>query len=109
MALTQKQRRVLEYKARNPNLRDVQIAKDMGISTVTMCNIQKKEEWQEAYNEELKKVWKEYADECQKLMMNLANNGDYRAIAYILDSNNYKAPTSIDLTTNEIKVTIDDD
>lgn len=108
MALTRLQRRVLEYKARNPNLKDVQIAEDMGICAQSLSNWWKKEEFNEAYDKELKVVWKEYADECQKLMMGLANNGDYRAIAYILDSNNYKAPTEIELTTNDIRITIDD-
>lgn len=65
--------------------------------------------FQEELDKRLREEWSGARRMAQKQMMILAENGDYRAIQYILDSNGYQAPQKIELNNNVIKVTVDED
>lgn len=107
--LTKNMRVGAELMIAHPNWTNQQIADEIGIAEVTIRKWKYHELFNEYLDKRLAEEWKSYRIPAQKKMKELADNGDYRAIAYILDSNNYQAPQQIEINQNTIKVTIDND
>lgn len=57
----------------------------------------------------LKELWHNATKIAQKQMIEMAKGGDFAACKYILSSSGYDAPTTVDITTNVIKVSVTDE
>lgn len=98
-----------ELMIAHPNWTYQQIADEIGIKEVTIRKWKHHELFNEYLEKRLAEEWRDYRKSAQKKMKELADNGDYRAVAYILDSNGYSAPQQIEVNTNTITVSLIDD
>lgn len=108
MGLTKKMRTAAQAHANDPFKTDKQIAQEVGASTVSMCRWRKSAEWNEYVDSLMKNRWKEAGKKAQQKMEQLMEDGDFKAVQYILDSAGYKATEQLEINTT-IKVSIEDD
>lgn len=110
MGLSKKAKMACEIMAANPFLKDKEIAEQVQISATQFCLWKRKPEFQEYWDECLRREWKGYSKKCQKLMWDLAENGDRLAVQYILDSCGYKPKEEVAIESEglNIHVSIDD-
>lgn len=108
--LTPRQRRILEVLVSHPEYNKSRVAEDCHVTVSYISQLlTDHEDFKEALDKRLKEEWADARRNAQQQMINLSNNGDYRATAYILDANGYSVPQQIEISTNTIRVTIDDD
>lgn len=107
--LTPRMKKGIEYRLAHPNATNLEVAEYLGCHPKTVDKWKYHELYQEELNKRLEEEWKAYRLPAQKKMKELADNGDYRAVAYILDSNGLSAPQQIEVNTNTIKISIDED
>ena len=86
-----------------------EIAAECGVSEQSVCAWKKNPLWQAEVDRLLKEEWREACKELQKLMIKKARGEDFKALAYVLDSNGYQAPTEFKVEQKTIEVTIDDE
>ena len=91
-----------------PNLSLQEVADRLGVHYRTMHNYTNSPVFQEKLEEELKKEWKDARRIAQKRMIEKAENGNMRALEFILSSNGYQAPTTIEVNQNTIRVSIEE-
>lgn len=92
MALKPKQLKLIEAIISAPNASNVLLAEMVGVNRNTITQWKRNEEWQRAFQERLKEIWKESEIIAIDTMRKLAVDGDFKASKYILDSLGY-APT----------------
>lgn len=92
MALTAKRLELLEAMLAHPNLSDVKLGQLLNLNNKTVGKWRKEEEFQEEMRKRLQEQWKDAERLAQRKMIELANDGNFQANKYILDSLGY-APT----------------
>lgn len=110
MALKPKQIELLELMLTQPLLSDVKLAEIMGLNNKTVGKWRKLPEFQEEMKKRLQEQWKSAERLAQKKMIELANEGNFQANKYILDSLGYAPTTKIeaDVKTTEYVVDIEE-
>lgn len=84
------------------------IAEELNVTEQTICNWKKREDFKEYKEKLLRERWSAMSTLAVDKMRELMLDGDYRAVAYILDSNGFKAPEQIEVKDTRIKVNIVD-
>lgn len=92
MALTAKRIELLEAMLAHPMMSDVKLGELLNLNNKTVGKWRKEEEFQEEMKRRLSEQWKAAESLAQKKMIELANDGNFNANKYILDSLGY-APT----------------
>jgi uncharacterized protein YjcR len=85
------------------------IAETLGVSEQSVSKWKHNPLWQAEVDRLLKEEWREACKELQKLMIKKARGEDFKALAYVLDSNGYQAPTEFKVEQKTIEVTIDEE
>lgn len=108
MALKTKEKELIEVMLANPTLPDTQLAKIMGLNNKTVGVWRKKPEFQEELKKRLQEQWKDAERLAQKKMIELAEEGNFQANKYILDSLGYAPAQRIEaeVSTDEIVINI---
>lgn len=109
MALSNKQKAAAELIVTNPELTLAEVADQLKVSEVTLWRWRNKEEFKEYEHELCVARFKELEKlAVQKLKENVIKNNQ-RAIEYVLDFTGYKAGESVNIKSDRITVTIDED
>lgn len=111
MALKPKQIELLEAMLAEPMLSDVKLAARLNLNNKTVGKWRKLPEFQEELKARLQEQWKDAERLAQKKMIELANEGNFNANKYILDSLGYAPAQRIeaDVKTTEYVVDIEED
>lgn len=96
MALKPKQYELLELMLLYPTYTDVKLAEMLNLNNKTVGKWRKQDDFQEEMKKKLNEQWKSAEKLAQKKMIELAEQGDFRANQYILDSLGYKPTTKIE-------------
>lgn len=107
--ITPRMRKGMEYILSHPSATNKEVAEFLGCHEQTVCSWKRHELYQEEFTKRLKEEWEDYRLEAQRKMKELSDSGDFNATKYILDSNGYQAPQQIEVNSNVIKVSIDED
>lgn len=89
MALKQKEYALIEALLANPSISNEKVADIVGINRNTVREWKKKPEFQEEYKKRLREKWESCEAIAVNTMRNLAEDGDFKASKYILDSLGY--------------------
>lgn len=109
MALTAKRLELLEAMLAHPNLSDVKLGQLLNLNNKTVGKWRKEEEFQEEMRKRLQEQWKDAERLAQRKMIELANDGNFQANKYILDSLGYAPAQKIEAEINsEINITIEE-
>lgn len=100
MALKTKEKELLELMLAFPMMPDTELAKQMGLNNKTVGVWRKKPEFQEELRKRLQERWKDAENLAQKKMIELANEGNFNANKYILDSLGYAPAQKIEADVN---------
>ena len=102
MALKPKQLELIEAMLANPELSDVKLAEKVNLNNKTVGKWRKIPEFDEELKRRLAEQWKGAERLAQKQMIKLAQDGNFHANKYILDSLGYAPTTKIeaDIDTN---------
>ena len=96
MALKPQQAELLEIMLANPMMSDVKLAEMMGLNNKTVGKWRKMPEFQAEMKMRLAEQWKNAESLAQKKMIELANDGNFQANKYILDSLGYAPAQKIE-------------
>lgn len=96
MALKPKQIELLEAMLTYPMMSDVKLAEKLGINNKTVGVWRKKPEFEEEMKRRLAENWKSAERLAQKKMFELAEQGNFNASKYILDSLGYAPAQKIE-------------
>ena len=109
MALTAKRLELLEAMLAHPNLSDVKLGVLLNLNNKTVGKWRKEEEFQAELKRRLAEQWKDAERLAQKRMIELCDNGDFKAAKYILDSLDYAPAQRIEADINsDIVINIDE-
>lgn len=109
MALTAKRLELLEAMLAHPNLSDVKLGVLLNLNNKTVGKWRKEEEFQAELKARLQQQWKDAERLAQKKMIELANDGNFNANKYILDSLGYAPAQRIEADINsDIVINIDE-
>ena len=109
MALTAKRLELLEAMLAHPNLSDVKLGVLLNLNNKTVGKWRKEEEFQAELKARLQQQWKDAERLAQKKMIELANDGNFQANKYILDSLGYAPAQRIEADINsDIVINIDE-
>ena len=109
MALKARQLLCIEAMLANPSASYVELSQIVGCNRNTITEWKRKPEFQEEYNRRLKEMWKDAEGIAVKSMIKLAEEGNFQASKYILDSHNYAPATKIEADiSSKIVINIDD-
>lgn len=96
MALTAKRMELLEAMLANPMMSDVKLGELLDLNNKTVGKWRKEAEFQEELKKRLGEQWKDAERLAQKKMIELANEGNFNANKYILDSLGYAPAQKIE-------------
>ena len=96
MAIKPRQQALIEAMIANPSASHIALAEMVEVNRNTITKWKREPEFQAAYQERLREVWKDGEAIAIKSMLNLAEKGNYQAAAYILDNMGYKPSTKIE-------------
>ncbi|MBO5062890.1 MAG: hypothetical protein J6C08_00190 [Campylobacter sp.] len=109
MALTAKRLELLEAMLAHPNLSDVKLGVLLNLNNKTVGKWRKEAEFQAELKARLQQQWKDAERLAQKKMIELANDGNFNANKYILDSLGYAPTQRIEADINsDIVINIDE-
>ena len=100
MALTAKRLELLEAMLAHPNLSDVKLGVLLSLNNKTVGKWRKEPEFQEELKRRLQEQWKDAERLAQKKMIELADEGNFQANKYILDSLGYAPAQRIEADIN---------
>lgn len=106
MALTKRQKELLEYMLANPALPETVCARNCNVPNSTYFDWKKKGEFTAELDRRLKEQWKDSERIAIETMVSLCQKGEYAAAKYILDNLGYKpvdkisAEVSTDIVIN---------
>lgn len=106
MALSKRQKNLIEFMLANPSLPETVCAKQCGVPNSTYFDWKKKGEFTAELDRRLKEMWKDSERVAVDTMVSLCRGGEYAAAKYILDNLGYKpvdkiqADVSTDITIN---------
>ncbi len=107
MALKPRQIALIEAMIAHPSASHIELAELVEANRNTITKWKRDPEFQAAYQERLREVWKEGEAIAIKSMLKLANEGHYQASAYILDNMGYKPVNKVEADVNtDIVITI---
>ena len=96
MALTAKRIELLEAMLAHPQLSDVKLGELLDLNNKTVGKWRKEAEFQEELKRRLAEQWKDAERLAQRKMIELAEEGNFQANKYILDSLNYAPAQKIE-------------
>lgn len=111
MALKARQLQLIEALMANPMISDIKIAEKLGINNKTVGVWRKLPEFQEELKARLHDKWKDAERQAQETMIQLVQDGDFKAAKYVLDSCGYAPTQNVKLDADirdEINITIGD-
>lgn len=110
MALSKRQKELLEYMLANPVLPETVCARNCGVPNSTYFDWKKRGEFTAELDRRLKEQWKDSERIAVETMVSLCRQGEYAAAKYILDNLGYKPVDKIQAEINtDITITIGDD
>ena len=108
-----REKKVVEFFIANPGASYQEAADFMGLSKNSIYKYMHLERVNALMERRLKEEWRIHQRKAVNKMLELVESARddvaYNAAAYILDSSGYKAPEKVEVTTNEITVSIVDD
>ena len=109
MALSKRQKALIEYMLANPSLPETVCARHCDVPNSTYFSWKQKGEFTDELDRRLKEMWKDSERVAVDTMVSLCREGEYAAAKYILDNLGYKPVDKIqaELNTN-ITITIGD-
>ena len=96
MALTAKRIELLEAMLAHPMMSDVKLGELLNLNNKTVGKWRKEPEFQEEMKRRLAEQWKAAESLAQQKMIELAEEGNFNANKYILDSLGYAPTTKIE-------------
>lgn len=90
MALTQRQKNLIEYMLANPTLPETVCARNCDVPNSTYFDWKKRGEFTAELDKRIKEKWKDAERLATDTMVNLCLKGEYSAAKYILDNLGYK-------------------
>ena len=96
MALSNRQKELIEYMLANPNKPETRCANECGVPNSTYFNWKQKAEFTEELDRRIKEKWKDAERLATETMINLCVKGEYAAAKYILDNLGYKPTDRIE-------------
>ena len=110
MALTKRQKALLEYMLANPSLPETVCARNCDVPNSTYFDWKKKGEFTAELDRRLKEQWKDSERVAVDTMVSLCREGEYAAAKYILDNLGYKPVDKIQAeVSTDINITIGED
>ena len=100
MALTNKMLNGIEVMIANPSASYEKLGELAGVNRNTITKWKRNEEFMAAYNARLKEVWRDAEGIAMKSMIKLAEEGNFQASKYILDSQGYAPAQKIEADIN---------
>lgn len=109
MALKPKQLACIEAMLANPTMSNEKLAEAVGVNRNTISDWKRNnEEFKAEYKARLKAIWEDSEGVAVRTMRNLAEEGDFKASKYILDSLGYapaqKVEAKVDATAQVVIV-----
>lgn len=105
-----REKKVVEFFIANPGASYQEAADFMGLSKNSIYKYMHLERVNALMERRLKEEWRIHQRKAVNKMLELVDSDRadiaYKAAAYILDSTGYKAPEKVEVTTNEITVSI---
>lgn len=92
---------LLEAILANPKMSDVKLAELLHLNNKTVGKYRKEPEFQQELKRRLMERWKGAENLAQSTMLELCENGDFKAAKYILDSLDYAPTQKIDATVSQ--------
>lgn len=109
MALTQRQKNLIEYMLANPTLPETVCARACDVPNSTYFDWKKRGEFTAELDRRIKEKWKDAERLATEQMIKLCEKGDYKATAYILDNLGYKPVDKIQAeVNNDINIVIEE-
>lgn len=109
MALTRRQKALIEYMLANPRLPETVCAKNCDVPNSTYFDWKKKGEFTAELDRRLKEMWKDSERMAVDTMVSLCDKGEYSAAKYILDNLGYKPVDKIQAeVTQDIVLNIEE-
>lgn len=96
MALSNRQKELLEYMLANPNKPATVCARECGVPNSTYFDWKKRGEFTEELDRRIKEKWADSERLATETMIQLCIKGEYNAAKYILDSLGYKPTDRIE-------------
>lgn len=110
MALTSRQKNLLEYMLAHPTLPETVCAKNCNVPNSTYFDWKKKGEFTAELDRRIKELWKDSERVAVDTMVSLCREGEYSAAKYILDNLGYKPVDKIQAEiSSDITITIDEE
>ena len=109
MALSTRQKNLIEYMLANPQLPETVCAHHCGVPNSTYFAWKQKGEFTAELDRRIKEIWADGQRAAVDTMLSLCREGEYAAAKYILDNMGYKPVDKIqaDIKT-DINITIDE-
>ena len=108
MALTRRQKELLEYMLANPMLPETVCAKQCGVPNSTYFDWKKKGEFTAELDRRIKEMWADSERAAVDTMLSLMREGRFDATRYVLDNLGYKPVDKIQADVNtEIVINIE--
>lgn len=109
MALTNRQKNLIEYMIAHPERPETVCANECGVPNSTYFNWKHKEEFMNALDNRIKEVWKDSERMAVNQMIELSSGGCFQATKYILDNLGYKPIERVEASVNsDINIILDD-
>lgn len=106
MALSNRQKGLLEFMLANPMLPETVCARECGVPNSTYFDWKKKGEFTAELDRRIKEKWKDSERAAVDVMLSLMREGDFKASKYVLDNlgyapvNKVEANVSTDICIN---------
>lgn len=109
MALSKRQKQLLEFMLANPMLPETKCAHECGVPNSTYFLWKQKGEFTAELDRRIKEQWKDSERIAVDTMISLCQSGEYAAAKYILDNLGYKPVDKIQAeVSTDITITIDE-
>ncbi len=106
MAITARQKEMIETMLAHPMLTNTAIAQMLGVHPDTIRRWLLREEVTEELKKRLEENWRDAERAAQETMISLVREGDFKASKYVLDSLGYAAPTKVEAEIKEGNINI---
>jgi hypothetical protein len=104
--LKPKQREIAEIMVLHPNLSNEEYARRIGINPKTLYEWKKKEEFNDYIHDLCRKKFASMERLALKELKEQVENGNWKAIEYVLNGVGYKATEKVEVTDTTTKITI---
>lgn len=106
--ITPTMEKALNYMVAHPNCTIMEVSKATEVHYQTAYAWFKSPIFIERYQNLVNEQWSKAISDAQLHLINKIKAEDWNAIKYILDSAGYNAPQKVELSTNTIKITVND-